>query len=101
MPDVTVICHACRRSAEYESVVGRGDECDGCGADLRVCLNCAFYDASAYNECGEPSAERVLEKDKGNFCDFFRAADGRAHGAASAGGNNSVNSELDELFGKK
>ena len=35
-------------------------------------MNCDFYDAGAYNQCREPQAERVLEKEKGNFCDYFR-----------------------------
>jgi hypothetical protein len=38
---------------------------------LHCCLNCTFYDPSAYNGCREPQAERVLDKVKGNFCDFF------------------------------
>jgi hypothetical protein len=52
--------------------VGRRDECPGCRTDLRVCLNCAFYDPARANACMEPQAERVQEKEKANYCDFFR-----------------------------
>ena len=37
-------CHKCGTAIVEESV-SRRDECPGCGADLRVCLNCTFYDA--------------------------------------------------------
>jgi hypothetical protein len=101
MADLIVACHACGRSAEFDSVVARGAECDGCGADLRVCLNCAFYDQNAYNDCGEPSAERVLDKDKSNFCDFFRASGGGTPTASGEGSSDPAHSELEKLFGKK
>jgi hypothetical protein len=37
-----------------------------------VCLNCTFYDESRANQCFEPQAERVKEKDRSNYCDYFR-----------------------------
>jgi len=42
-----------------------------CRADLRVCLNCAFYDPRVAQQCRERRAEPVLEKDAGNFCEYF------------------------------
>jgi hypothetical protein len=42
-----------------------------CRADLRVCLNCAFYDPRVAQQCTERRAEPVLEKDAGNFCEYF------------------------------
>jgi hypothetical protein len=33
---------------------------------------CQFYDPKAYNECRESSADRVVEKEKANFCDYFK-----------------------------
>lgn len=38
---------------------------------MHVCFNCKFYDKGSYNECREPQAERVVEKSKANFCDYF------------------------------
>jgi hypothetical protein len=32
---------------------------------------CTFYDQSSYNECKEPMANRILEKENANFCDFY------------------------------
>ncbi len=51
--------------------VGRQAQCPFCGADLHCCMNCSFYDHGAYNDCRESQAERVLDKVRSNFCDFF------------------------------
>ncbi len=51
--------------------VGRREECPSCGSDVHVCKNCQHYDPKIYNECREPQAEVVREKDRSNFCDFF------------------------------
>jgi hypothetical protein len=50
---------------------GRGETCMKCRADLRVCLNCAFYDPRVAQQCRERRAEPVLDKDAGNFCEYF------------------------------
>jgi hypothetical protein len=53
---------------------GRADSCRKCGRDTRVCKGCEFYDPSYNNECREPQADRVVEKEKSNFCDYFKPA---------------------------
>lgn len=45
-----------------------------CRADLRVCLNCASYDPRVAQQCRERRAEPVLEKQVGNFCEYFEFA---------------------------
>jgi hypothetical protein len=42
-----------------------------CRADLRVCLNCAHYEPRVAQQCRERRAEPVLEKNLGNFCEYF------------------------------
>ena len=64
-------CFHCKKELESGHRPGRGESCPKCGSDLKVCLNCKFYDSGAYNQCREPSAERVVEKDRANFCEFF------------------------------
>lgn len=64
-------CHKCGEVIDIEKA-SRRDECRRCGSDLHVCLNCAFHDESRANQCFEPQAERVKEKDRSNYCDFFR-----------------------------
>jgi hypothetical protein len=64
-------CHKCGSEIDSEAV-SRRDECHVCGSDVRVCLNCTFYEPSRANQCFEPQAERVKEKDRSNYCDFFQ-----------------------------
>ncbi|MFN2424943.1 MAG: hypothetical protein ABR587_00700 [Candidatus Binatia bacterium] len=97
---VRLSCHSCSAELAFEDPIGRSQHCPACAAELRCCLNCRFHDLSAYNECAEPSAERVLEKDRANFCDYFSpggsSAAPAAKGDAIAGGL----SELEKLFRK-
>lgn len=70
---VQVACYKCHTvSSSPGSQVGLREECS-CGADLHICLNCTHYDSTSYNECKEPVAERVRDKDRSNFCDHFSA----------------------------
>lgn len=67
-------CHKCGKplSDTYKIMVSRSDSCPHCMADIRCCKNCQFYDVKAYNECRETMADRITEKEKANFCDFFK-----------------------------
>lgn len=67
------VCHSCGKNLGLDrgAKIGRGECCEHCGADVRVCKNCTHYNPKAYNECKETQAERVLEKAKSNFCDYF------------------------------
>ena len=96
---VRVSCHACSAELEFEDPIGRSQLCPRCNGELRCCLNCRFYDISSYNDCAEPMAERVLEKDRANFCDYF-AARLVAGVGTQAGGSSDRMSELEKLFRK-
>ena len=67
-------CYNCDADTGLETAqsISRNEDCDKCSADLRCCKMCEFYDPKAYNECREPSADRILEKEKANFCDYFK-----------------------------
>lgn len=66
------LCHKCKTAIADDIFVGRQAQCPFCGTDLHSCLNCFFYNPGSYNDCREPQAERVLEKSRSNFCDFFK-----------------------------
>lgn len=61
--------HCARRleSADY----GREVHCPDCGRATHVCRNCRFYAPGRANECLEPLVERVVDKERANFCDYF------------------------------
>jgi hypothetical protein len=79
--------------------VGRRDSCSSCDADLHVCLNCKHYDTSAYNLCREPQADRVLDKDRSNYCDYFSFREGQGK-VPSGPSKLDRKSKLDDLFKK-
>ncbi len=92
-------CAACGGELPARQRVGRRDVCPGCGADLRACRQCTFYEPGIYNECREPQAERVLDKTRANFCDFYapgRAAPGVERPAKA--GAPGARAELETLF---
>ena len=66
-------CHSCHKELTLEPAikVAKSEECPYCYASVRCCKMCNFYDLKSYNECREPSADRIVEKEKANFCDFF------------------------------
>lgn len=95
----TLDCWKCGAGLEEATLpIRRRDECPACGADLHVCRMCEFYDTSVAKSCREPVAEEVTDKERANFCDYFRAAPGAySHAGAAAGA--AARAELDALFG--
>ncbi len=89
-------CYSCTAALARGERVGRADLCAGCGAEVRACRNCAFFAPGAWNDCREPSAERVVDKERANFCDFFQL------GASTslAGEVPGARADLDALFRK-
>jgi hypothetical protein len=45
--------------------------CPACGRPTHVCRNCRFYAPGRSNDCLEPVAEHVADKQRANFCDYF------------------------------
>lgn len=66
-------CHSCNKDLGLapEQKILRSEECPYCYASIHCCKMCKFYDPTTYNECRETSADRIVEKDKANFCDYF------------------------------
>lgn len=86
-------CFHCKKKLDESARPGRGDACPHCGSDVKACLNCRFFERGAYNDCREPSAERVVDKDRANFCEFFELS-----AAASGGPQEDPLKKLKELF---
>ena len=66
------LCFSCQKELPIIDKVGFREECYSCRADVHCCKNCDFYDPKSYNECRETSADVVREKDRANYCDFFK-----------------------------
>ncbi|MBS1959781.1 MAG: hypothetical protein JST80_09940 [Bdellovibrionales bacterium] len=76
----------------------RQDTCESCKRDTHACKNCEHYDTAYNNMCRESSADRVVEKEKANFCDYFKPS-GRAGGSAKSA--DALKAAADALFKKK
>ena len=68
-----IICYKCNQKLDYEKNVKilRHEECEHCSCQLHCCCMCTFYDKNSYNDCREPNAERIVDKEKANFCSYF------------------------------
>jgi hypothetical protein len=91
-------CYRCGAPFGGEQV-GVRDVCERCAAYLHCCRNCTFYEPGLANDCREPNAEHVADKELGNFCDHFRPA--LAAGAPAGKPTGSARADLEALFRKK
>ena len=113
-------CHRCGACVDLDPV-GVRDVCDRCSGYFHCCRNCEFYEPGVHNDCREPNAEVVADKEQGNFCDFFRLGSAprvanlsagypgrnrdrdpeQPSAARALGGASAARSKLDALFRKK
>ena len=93
-----IFCWKCGVSpAALPLPLSRLAECPACHAYLHVCRQCKFFDSRAPKQCHEPDAEEVKEKERPNFCDYFRPSpNAYRHGDPKL---QAAKSKLDSLFG--
>ena len=66
-------CLRCGASLSSLSLpLSRRDQCPECDADLHVCKMCLHFDKTVPRQCREDGAEDVTDKDRPNFCDWFK-----------------------------
>ena len=51
---------------------GYSSICPGCRTATRVCRNCRFFCNSAPNQCNQPAAGPIIDKQRANRCDYFQ-----------------------------
>jgi len=78
----------------------RYEECSSCKADLHVCVACKNHNPSLSSGCNEERADFILDKDKANFCDYFRA-NPKAHTQQDNSEAEAARAKLAELFGEE
>jgi hypothetical protein len=120
-----LVCWKCGASlAELSLPLRRLDECKRCSAELHACKLCEWYSTLVAKHCREPIAEEVKDKERANFCDYFKPkpgayvppdaaaskaktdlealfGGGSAQGAPPLSAADRARSELDALFKKK
>ncbi len=90
-------CVFCGERVVLSVPVRKADDCPGCGRDLRCCRQCGFYDPAVYNECREVQAERVVDSERANSCEYYSPAGGKSVAGTRA---EEAKKALDALFKK-
>ena len=98
MTDI-LVCWRCGHSlADLSLPLQRLDECRNCHAELHVCRMCEFYSITVAKHCREPIAEEVKDKERANYCDYFKPRPG-AYSNVGLSAAAQAKSDLDALFG--
>src|SRR5690349_16107192 len=96
---MALVCWKCGASlADLSLPLRRLDECRQCHAELHVCKLCEWYSIAVAKHCREPIAEEVKDKERANFCDYFKPKQG-AYSAAGLDAAAKAQAELKSLFG--
>jgi hypothetical protein len=96
-----LVCWKCGASLAALSLpLLRLDVCKACNAELHVCKLCEFYDTAKAKHCREPIAEEVRDKERANFCDYFKPRAG-AYSSQQQSAAERPRSDLEKLFGKR
>ncbi|HEY8519545.1 MAG TPA: hypothetical protein VIN61_05665 [Gammaproteobacteria bacterium] len=97
---VELHCYRCGASlAKLSLPLSRRDECPQCRAELHVCRMCVNYDKRWRRACREDDAEEVKDKEKANFCDYFKPSP-NAYDPAEREAADAARAALDALFKK-
>lgn len=93
-----VCCYRCGAALTALSLpFSRQDECPECRNYLHVCKMCVHYDPHVPRQCREDGAEDVKEKERPNFCDWFRPSNA-AFNADRKADEDAARAALDALF---
>lgn len=91
------VCWRCGGSLADEPLpLARAAQCVACHADLHVCKLCEFYATGIANDCREPIAERVVNKERANFCGYMKLRPDAYQAMAASAGSHAA---LEALFG--
>lgn len=92
-------CYHCGQEIAEGSPIVRSSECPSCRRDLRVCRNCRHFSPGSHWDCRETVSDQVVDKERANFCDWFKLGD---QGRSGAGGDDKAQKARDgfaALFG--
>ncbi len=95
-----IYCYRCGADLEKLTLpLSRLDECPSCTVSLHVCRMCVHFDRNVAKQCREDDAEEVLEKERPNFCEWFKPSD-TAFDPATASEQQRAEKALKDLFGE-
>ncbi len=74
----------CPFCGQNVSSVYYSTSCPSCSKALHTCRTCSFYSPSSHYGCRESVDELVQDKDRPNFCDYFRLTENTLGGEKNA-----------------
>ncbi|MBA4418321.1 MAG: hypothetical protein C0392_10490 [Syntrophus sp. (in: bacteria)] len=89
-------CPKCQAPIDTDKISFK-DECFSCKTDLHVCIYCTFFDEGKSNQCREPQADYVKERDRANYCEYFIFKEA---GSAKPSGKEEAEKLFSQLFKK-
>ena len=93
-----LVCWKCGTAlADLSLPLSRFAECPTCRAYLHACRLCVSYDTRLSRRCCEQDAEEVTDKERANFCAYFKARPG-AYRAGSEARIKAARAKLGDLF---
>ena len=84
--------------ADVPLPISRHENCPQCFTELHCCRLCRYYDPSIPDQCEEDRADPPVNKEVGNFCEWFQPHAGAFQATRSQKKDISV-TKLDSLFG--
>lgn len=72
-------------------------DCPKCRAYLHCCRMCVSYDSHLTRRCREQDVEDVTDKERANFCGYFKAKPG-AYRPGGAARTQAARAKLGDLF---
>ena len=99
LSESSLVCWKCGASLEALSLpLRRLEVCPECDSELHVCRMCRFYDPNSIDQCTQEDAEEVREKERANFCDYYKPRPG-AYQSRDTSQSDAAKDKLDALFG--
>jgi len=93
-------CFRCGASlAKLSLPLSRRDECPECAVHVHVCRMCIYFAVNVPKQCREDDAEEVTDKEKVNYCEWFKPSN-NAFDPAWAARAGRAKGELAALFGE-
>ncbi|MBU0928748.1 MAG: hypothetical protein KKA67_13450 [Spirochaetes bacterium] len=92
------MCSYCGTPLPVERI-GFRDLCESCGRELHACVHCRFYKPGAYRDCLETVPDTVKDKERMNFCEYFKADPATVKGSGGQDSSKAAKSAFDGLFG--
>ena len=97
---LTLVCWKCGASLDaLPYPLSRRAECPACRTDLHICRMCEFYDTRVSKNCREPIADEVKEKQRANFCGYFRIRPNAYQARDNTAPLATTRTQLEALFG--